>query len=391
MASIALHGQSFNAHVNQKSSIQLQITPELLLRLCFDPWRRPLQCCPMRFVAFRTILCAAILYGTASSSPGWDYNVHRAINQAALASLPTNFPAFVSTPAAAERIAFLAGEPDRWRNTPDLTFKHSNGPDHYIDVEELAVYGLKAETLPLFRYDFVADLALARKANPEKFPKPAADEEHTKELVGMLPWAMAEAHAKLKSSFSYLKAYQQYGGTADEISNAQANAVYAMGVMGHLFGDAGQPLHSTIHHHGWVGNNPNGYTTSRGFHGWIDGGFIERNGGLDPDSILDQVEPATVLKYGDKPVSPDDVFKVCVKFIVEQNAKVEPLYKLDKEGKLSKEPDASGEGMAFLRKQASLSAQLLANAWFTAWEQAPADQFLIDQLKKRAGKTVQKN
>ena len=48
----------------------------------------------------------------------WDYAVHRVVNQLALASLPTNFPAFVRTPAAGERIAFLSGEPDRWRNTP---------------------------------------------------------------------------------------------------------------------------------------------------------------------------------------------------------------------------------------------------------------------------------
>src|SRR5437764_9214140 len=100
----------------------------------------------------------------------WDYEGHRAVNQLALASLPTNFPAFVRTPAAEERVAFLAGEPDRWRNTPDLPLKHFNGPDHYIDLEALEPCGLNPEMLPVFRYDYVAQLALARKAHPEKFP-----------------------------------------------------------------------------------------------------------------------------------------------------------------------------------------------------------------------------
>ena len=36
-----------------------------------------------------------------------------------------------------DRIAFLAGEPDRWRNTPDLPLKHVNGPDHYFDLEDI--------------------------------------------------------------------------------------------------------------------------------------------------------------------------------------------------------------------------------------------------------------
>jgi len=45
----------------------------------------------------------------------WDYEGHRLVNQLALASLPADFPGFVRAPATAERIAFLAGEPDRWR------------------------------------------------------------------------------------------------------------------------------------------------------------------------------------------------------------------------------------------------------------------------------------
>ena len=80
----------------------------------------------------------------------WDYEGHRLINQLALGSLPTNFPAFVHAPAAAERISFLSGEPDRWRNVrEELPLSNCSGPDHYIDLEQLADYGLKAELLPV--------------------------------------------------------------------------------------------------------------------------------------------------------------------------------------------------------------------------------------------------
>src|SRR2546426_2662686 len=81
-------------------------------------------------------------------SLAWDYEGHRVVNQLALASLPTNFPSFVRTPAAAERVAFLAGGPDRWRNTPHPLLKHFNGPDHYIDLEEMERYGLDPEMVP---------------------------------------------------------------------------------------------------------------------------------------------------------------------------------------------------------------------------------------------------
>src|SRR5512140_3430360 len=130
----------------------------------------------------------ALLQIGSWSARAWDYDGHRVVNQLAWASLPTNFPAFVRSPAASERVAFLSGEPDRWRNVQDLPLRHCNGPDHYIDAEELVEYGLKPEMLPVFRYDFVAKLALIRKENPGKFPEPdpARNEDHTRGLVGFL-------------------------------------------------------------------------------------------------------------------------------------------------------------------------------------------------------------
>ncbi|MDW8307792.1 MAG: hypothetical protein RMK20_00300, partial [Verrucomicrobiales bacterium] len=109
---------------------------------------------------------ALVLVAAALSARAWDYEPHRVINQLALATLPTNFPAFVRAPGAAERIAFLGGEPDRWRNmTGDLTLSHFNGPDHYIDLEDLEAVGLTPQTLPIFRYDLVASVARARAAH----------------------------------------------------------------------------------------------------------------------------------------------------------------------------------------------------------------------------------
>src|SRR5438045_352566 len=116
----------------------------------------------LSFAAF-----AALLWSAPNTASAWDYEGHRIVNQLAMASLPTNFPAFVRTPEAAERVAFLAGEPDRWRNTPDLPLQHCQEPEHFMDLEELAQFGLNAEMLPVFRYDFVSQVAAARKAHPE--------------------------------------------------------------------------------------------------------------------------------------------------------------------------------------------------------------------------------
>ncbi len=334
----------------------------------------------------KKIKFAATLIGISNwicvASFGWDYEGHRVVNQLALSALPESFPAFVRTPANAERIAFLAGEPDRWRNSPDLPLQHINEPDHYLDVEELSVYGLTPESLPVFRGDFIAQLALIRQARPTNFPAPAPshDKARTRQLVGLLPWAMAENYGKLKSGFSYLKAFEQAGGTPDEIANAQANIVYIMGVMGHYVGDAAQPLHTTIHHHGWVGDNPHNYSTNYSFHSWIDGGFFRKVHGADVNGMKGKMRPAHVPAFKEHPAAPEEMFQACVTFILEQRKMLEPLYQLEKEGKLSGE---GTEGKAFLEGQLVKGSQMLADIWYAAWEQAPVDRYLQEQLAKR--------
>ena len=336
-----------------------------------------------RSTAF-TLSTLALLQVSVLPLKAWDYEGHRVVNQLALASLPTNFPAFVREPAAAERIAFLAGEMDRWRNTPDLPLKHYSFPDHYMDVDELKDYGLNPELLPVFRYDFVAQLALIRKAQPAKFPEsePSSNLDHTHGLVGLLPWGIAESVGKLKSGFSYLKALEE-AGTPEEVANAKANIIYVMGVMGHLVADASQPLHTTLHHHGWVGDNPQQYTTSRSIHSWIDGGYLGKTGGADLNALKSRLRTAQTPALNGRPAKPEETFQVGMLFLLEQHKLVEPLYRLEKEGKLTGEGEKGLEGKPFLEGQLLKSGQLLGDFYYFAWHEAPPDTFLKGQLAKR--------
>ena len=332
---------------------------------------------------YRKLLTIAVVSGVLTFKAwAWDYEGHRAVNELALASLPADFGGFKLTPARKGRIAFLAGEPDRWRNVTNLSLKHVNGPDHYIDLEDLKWYGLTPDTLPLLRYDMVAVIARERVAHPEKFPPidPARNADHTRELSGFLPWAITENYEKLKSEFSYLKAFQKSGGTPEEIANAEANIIYVMGVMGHYVGDATQPLHTTMHFNGWVGDNPHGYTTNRTFHQWIDGGYFNQTGGIDVKKLAGNIHPAERIKNAG---APDGMFRDAVNFIAEQNKLVESLYKLEKEGKLTGEGDKGLEGRAFLDSQLVKAGQMLGDIWYTAWLEAPADQYLQKQLEGR--------
>ena len=338
----------------------------------------------------KSFALAIVLGAFAFNVNAWDYEGHHAVNQLALASLPDDF-GIELTPALKGRIAFLAGEPDRWRNISDLPLKHFNGPDHYIDLEDLKLYGLTPETLPNMRYDFVADIAIARAAHPERFPAidPTKDADHTRELDGFLPWAITEYYEKLKSDFSTLKALKQCGGTPEEIANAQADIVYVMGVMGHFVGDGSQPLHTSANYNGWdPNNNPKGYTTKQTFHAWIDGGYFKKTGGIKVEVLVGKIQPAMPIPNASDPQA---FFQSIVAYLVEQNKLVEPLYQMEKDGQLSGEGEKGLQARPFLEGQLVKAGQMLGNIWLTAWQQAPEDTYLERQLQQRSSANPQSN
>ena len=342
----------------------------------------------MRKSFLRPLLLPAALLAAVTAS-AWDYEGHRMVNQLALAALPADFPAFVREPANAERIAFLAGEPDRWRSVGDLPLKNFNGVDHYLDLEQLGDAGLTPDTVSSLRYVFVTQFAAGRVVNPSNYTTfdPTKNSERSREWPGFAPWAISEYYGKLKGAFSYLKAFEE-AGTPDEIANAKANIVYIMGVMGHYVGDCAQPLHSTIHHNGWVGEkNPNGYTKWSGLHGWIDGGFIAK-AGIKTEAILPQVVPAQSLVL--PPVGADGrdpFFAVVMNYLVEQNKLVAPLYALEKKGVFKAEVAATSvEGQDFIKARLLTGGEMLGAIWLTAWKNSRPDTYLSDQLLKRSVK-----
>jgi hypothetical protein len=327
-----------------------------------------------------TFVCLAF---AAADARGFDYEAHRDINGLALSTLPPAFPDFVKAPGAAERIRYLSGEPDRWRNTPDNTFKHWNNPDHYFDVDELAPLGLSAERLSPFRHLFTSQLAEARLKNRSQLPAidPAANQDHTRELVGYLPWAIAEHFSQLKSSFSSLKAYEE-AGTAAEVANARASVIYYMGVLGHYIGDAAQPLHTTRHFNGWVGPNPKGYTTSRTFHAWIDGGYLHQVP-VDLEALKSRLRTAQPIRSAEQAQAQPSIFTNALAFVRGQYRLVEPLYQLERDGKLAPDAPNGHAGRAFFEQQFVTAAQLLGDLWVAAWQEAPPDSFLRSYLARR--------
>ena len=317
----------------------------------------------------------------------WDYEGHRMVVQIALAALPPDFPSFVGGPDEAERVAFLSGEPDRWRNVPDLPLKHAGGSwgDHFLDLEYLTDAGLDLDTLTSFRYEFVLQFARGRAAHAAAFKPidPARNKDRTAEWPGFAPWAIAEHFGRLRSGFSYLRVFEEVG-TPAETANARANLLYVMGLLAHYVGDCSQPLHTTKHYNGWSGENPRGYTTWNGLHAWMDGGIIARTGLRFP-ALRERVVPARVLPLGPREDGRDPLFVAVLEYIRLQHRQVEVIYELEKAGRLGQAPGAEmpAETRALVEAQLLAGGQMLANVWLTAFRGSVPDTYLRAAIARR--------
>lgn len=334
----------------------------------------------------RSAFCglAALLAVTASA---WDFTGHRIVNRLALESLPADFPAFVREPDAVGRILHAANIPDRWRNVdPFLRQNGGSWTDHFCDIEQLPAAGLDPRTVPSYRLDFALMFAAGRAAHAGSFPPidPARNSGNTSEWPGFAPWAITENFHRLRSAFGYLKAYLEIGGTPEEVANAQADAVFYMGLLGHSVGDCAQPLHTTNNHNGWVGDNPRGYTMWNRFHSWCDGGLIAK-AGLEAGELLPRVTAADPIPLPGRSDGRDPAFVVAMDYLLEQHTRVEPLYQLEKDGLLGNRPDTevSAAGREFFSQQLLAGGHMLARLWVTAWKSAPLDTYLREQLVRR--------
>lgn len=298
------------------------------------------------------------LLAAAGSALAWSAHGHRTITYLALEGLPSDMPAWTRDPAVRHRVADNSNEPDRWRGMQLHTLGHENGPDHYIDIEDLAQFGLTLDTVSPFRYEFLRDMAVAIHVHPEAVKPfdPSQDNDKTKQWPGFLPHAIQEHYNKLKIAFNTYRILLALNdpARADQLATAKENCIYEMGILSHFVGDTSQPLHTTTHHHGWVGDNPAGYTTDRGIHAYIDGAIVDLH-----RITVESLRPAVKFSVT---IDSKDPWQDTLAYIKRSHAHVEPLYKLEKEKTLT-----GPEGKAFIEERLADAAATLSAFYAAAW------------------------
>ena len=255
------------------------------------------------------------------------------INRLAASSLPAGVPAFLRSEVAVNEIEYLGPEPDRWRSTSEPELNAAQAPEHFIDLEPADALG----PLPRLRLDFEAKVFAAGE-RPEK--------------IGLQPWEATEVWERLKAA---LREYRRLAAAGQDTRGAEAAAIFYAGWLGHYVGDGSQPLHTTIQYNGWVGPNPNNYTTGRQIHWQFEGPFVAAN----------LHEPEVRAKMTEAKAIEGDPFVSYVAYLRLSATYVEKVYQLEKVGGFA--GAGTAESREFTAARLAAGASMLRDMIYTAW------------------------
>jgi hypothetical protein len=255
------------------------------------------------------------------------------INRLAASTLPAEVPAFLRSPDAVAEIEYLGPEPDRWRSPAEPELSAAQAPEHFIDLEPADALG----PLPHRRLDFEASV-FASGQRPEK--------------IGLQPWEATEVWERLKAA---MREYRNLSAAKQDTRPVEQAILFYAGWLGHYVGDGSQPLHTTIQYNGWVGPNPNGYTTEHKIHWQFEGPFVDAN----------MHEPEVRAKMTAPKAVDGDIFNAYVAYLRHTKTYVEKVYQLDKVGAFV--GAGTAESREFTAERLAAGASMLRDMIYTAW------------------------
>jgi hypothetical protein len=292
---------------------------------------------------FLNALLASLLLGPApAANPGdddalrrWGSEGHRMVGLAAARALPAEMPAFFRD--AADQLSYLNPEPDRWKAReerdldPAMNAAHSS--EHYINFEGVPESLFRAPD----RFAYLDSL----KTHGFEIPGP-----------GLLPYRILELTQRLRVGF------REWRGSTDPRERAwiEQRIINDAGVLGHFVADGSNPAHTTIHHNGWVGENPRGFATDNRFHSRFESAFVRAQ--VRQEHVEAEMGAAARVFPEIRPA--------VLHFLRASNARVVELYEIDLVSPFG-EGNTRPENRAFAARRLAAGAEMLRDLWWTAW------------------------
>jgi hypothetical protein len=275
----------------------------------------------------------------------WGTRAHAVIDHTAVDTLPGDGPVFLKK--YADYIAGSASIPDTWRGASEPFSKIEEDPNHGWFREQFVFM----KEIPRSRYEFVLELY------KEYLRIEKSDPENARRMnvrwTGTLPYAAAEVYGHLVADMRYVRKLRAQG---KDTTFLEQTCAFYVAWMGHYIGDGAQPLHDTIHHDGWQGPDPKGYTRDHSIHGRFESQYVEAIS-LTEEDILPRIGKPGHLQ--------GDVFDLILAHLNEAGTQVETIYKLDQRNAFADAHDPEAREMVYSRTAAG--ARMLRDLVYRAW------------------------
>lgn len=292
---------------------------------------------------FSSAIALLALSLSSPSAQAWSAKGHQIQAHLALVNLPAEMPGFFRTADA--EMAYLISEPDRWRNAEQPALDETTGVNHTFRWE------IAPRPLPANRHFFLIELAKQGKID--------ARTNGVREY-GTGPYGMQEWAEMLTGAFRRWRAMPET--TPAEIAQKRMHEhsiLFIAGVLGHWVTDMSNPIHASIHVHGWHPSvpNPHGYVGREDDpHGRYENKYLNRVIGLDDVAPLVAGQPRLL----------GDWLREAETYVAASNAHVEQIFAWDKQARFGDGKEAA-EAKPFTAARLADGARELRDYWYTAW------------------------
>lgn len=307
-------------------------------------------------IGMRTLLLAAVIVVVALESPGsaWGPRAHSVISRVALHSLPLNVPDFLTRQV--DWIGERSVLADSWRAPSEPFVKAAEDPNHAWYMEQFAF--LRA--VPRSRDEFVLAVYDEHRRLRERDPQRAAlTNVH---YTGTLPYAAVEGYERLKVAF---RMWRDLRRQQQDTRFIEQDAAFYVGWLSHYVADGAQPLHTTVQHDGWTGENPRGFTRDGAIHWLFENTFVDR---------IDLIEDDVVGRVTPRATQLTDPFTAVLAHLDRAHTRVEQVYRLEQRKAFDDSSDREARELVYAcaSDAATLLRDLIYTAWITSAEPVPA-------------------
>ena len=134
---------------------------------------------------------------------------------------------------------------------------------------------------------------------------------------------VTEPGSRVNLAKLYAPISPEYHDPAEVKQMLAFDVAFYMGWTGHYVADAAMPLHDSIHHDGWSGDNPKGYTRDPEIHGRFESQYVDLIATSEADIVKHVPKNARYL---------DDPWQATLQHSLDSRNFVENIYRLDLRG-----------------------------------------------------------